>query len=178
MHWDWKCLSGVISFYFSVWHHLMWVCRFMASNVKWHWLPVTVLFLGADHFGRMAGDWGSVCWTEEEDWGSVCWTEEDLGSVCWTEEDWGCWTEDWCSTCWTEEDFPEPMEQRGLVADYALEGGEIRSGLTKRILCVLGQSNESVPWVLVAVAEGTEVATYLLDLPLHLTVTLRVVSRR
>ncbi len=63
-------------------------------------------------------------------------------------------------------------------AKYALEKGEIRRGLTERVLCVLGPGDESVPGVLVAVAEGTEEAPYLLDLSLFLTIALWVVSRR
>ncbi len=63
--------------------------------------------------------------------------------------------------------LPKVPQTRGTKVagtEYALEGGEIRRGLTERVLCVLGPGDESVPGVLVAVAEGTEVAPYLLDL--------------
>ncbi len=55
----------------------------------------------------------------------------------------------------TVQRFSRRGEKRWLVAEYALEGGEIRRGLTERVLCKLGPGDESVPGVLVAVAEGS-----------------------
>ena len=50
--------------------------------------------------------------------------------------------------------FPRPWKQGRLVPEYALEGGESRSGLTEGVLCVLGPGEELAQAVLVVMAEG------------------------
>ncbi len=69
-----------------------------------------------------------------------------------------------------------PGKQRGLVAEYALEGGEAGGGLLERILCILGPREEAVPAVLVVMAVGPEIPPNFLYLPPSLAVGLGVIS--
>ncbi len=69
-----------------------------------------------------------------------------------------------------------PGEQRGLVAEYALERGESCGGLPEGVLCILGPGKETVSAVLVVMAVGPEIPPNFLYLPLSLAVGLGVVS--
>jgi len=64
------------------------------------------------------------------------------------------------------------------VTEYALEGCKSGGQLAKGVLRVLSPTQVLVPRVLVAMTEGTEEATNLLDLPFRLPVRLWMVSRR
>ncbi len=69
-----------------------------------------------------------------------------------------------------------PGEQRGLVAEYALERGESRGGLSDGVQCILVPGKETVPAVLVVIAVGLEIPPNFLYLLLSLAVGLGVVS--
>ncbi len=66
--------------------------------------------------------------------------------------------------------FSGPGKQRGLEAEYALEGGEAGGGLLEGILCILGSGEEAVPAVLIVMTVGPEISSNLLNLPLSLEI--------
>ncbi len=96
---------------------------------------------------------------------------------------WSCWVPDPLTLSepevhgWNFRWLPVPGEQGGLVSEYALEGGETSGVLTEWILCVLGPEKETVPAVLVLVAETPKVPPNVLDLPLCLAVGLWMIPR-
>jgi hypothetical protein len=79
---------------------------------------------------------------------------------------------------WNLRGLTRPREEWRLKTQDTLKGGEPSGGLPKEILGVISPGEELAPAVLVLVVIGPQVPSNLLDLPLSLAVTLRVVSRR
>ncbi len=77
---------------------------------------------------------------------------------------------------WNVKRFFHPGEQRGLVAEYAVQRCESRGGLPEGVLCILGPGKETVPTVLVVIAVGQDIPLNFLNLPLSLAIGLGVVS--
>ncbi len=67
-------------------------------------------------------------------------------------------------------------KERGLVADYALEGSEASDVPSEGVLCILGPGEEAAPAVLIFLTVCLEVTSEFLDLPLSLAVRLWVVA--